>query len=332
MFGDTVLVGAPYDTVIAGLDRHGAAGAFGTPQLLLDGPPGPNQRFGERVALQGNLALVGSPFFSLPVAVFERRGAEDWGPDDDADGGVDPSRMLAAGAPQASNAFGGALAVWGDTALVGASLHDSTSPTAVDAGAAFAFRLGAIDPADHYDPLTLTSPPGGTTRYPLEPVTIAWTGGLPEWDIEINLVQTAPGNATTLVDAEPNDAGTYEWVLLSDLACGAGHRYQFTIQQQGNPSTLALGADFDVLCPPPLSFTSPPPGSSFIPGDPVTISWSGGAPRWILACDCFKHRQAPFSTASSDRPQIAPLHWNGRFQTTWNAGRGIPIGFTSHAG
>ena len=98
MFGDTVIAGAPFETVIPGLDRHGAAyairwdhgtRALGTPQLLLNSPPGPNQRFGERVAMQGNLALVGSPFFSLPVAVFERRGEEDWGPDADSNGGDD---------------------------------------------------------------------------------------------------------------------------------------------------------------------------------------------------------------------------------------------------
>ena len=318
MFGDTVIVGAPFDTVIPGLDRHGAAyavrwdgaaGAFGAPQLLMDGPPGANQRFGETVAIHGNLALVGSPFFSLPVAVFERRGQDDWGPDADGDGGVDPTRSLAASPPQAANIFGSSVAVWGDTALVGAALHDTASPAVADAGAAFPFTLGAVDPADYYDPLTLTSPPGGQTSYPGEPVAISWTGGLSEWSVEINLVQTFPSSGITAVAVVSNSDGSYDWVLPSTLACGTDHRYRFSVQQQGNPSSAAQGPEFNAPCPPGLTFISPPAGSSFTPGESVTVGWTGGAPLWAVSV--YLHRRSPtaanlgfVATVPNSQPQV----------------------------
>ena len=288
VFGDSVIVGAPFEDVIPALGgHHGAAyvvrwdrstQSLGTPSLLLAETPGQNHRFGQTVAIGGNFALVGRTFFSQPVSVFERRGTADWGPDPNGDGGANPTRELAVNPPQANN-LGTGLAVSGGVALVGAPAHDANGFTG--SGAVFPFSMGEIDPATYYDPLSLTAPPAGLQRFLGEPITVAWTGGLPDWDVEINLLQTSPtAGPAGLVDTVLNNDGTYNWILPFDLACGAGHRYQFSMKLEGTANTLALGEEFDVPCPQQFSVVSPPAGSSFVPGDSVTVSWTGGAPLW----------------------------------------------------
>ena len=133
------------------------------------------------------------------------------------------------------------------------------------------------------DPFSFISPPPGSQFIPGQPVTISWTGGAPHWDVSVLLVQTSPGFVViTSVASVPNSQGTVQWTLPETLGCGAGYKYQFYVQNAG-PTTWTYGPAFDLPCPDPFSFTSPPPGSRFIPRQPVTISWTGGAPHWDVS-------------------------------------------------
>ncbi|HVF35041.1 MAG TPA: hypothetical protein VND91_06925, partial [Candidatus Saccharimonadia bacterium] len=141
---DTAIVGAPGATVAA-TPGQGAAYAFvrsggtWTPQQKLAASDGAaSSAFGATVALSGESALVGAPFATVGsnasqgAAYVFVRSTSTW---------AEQARLLAADGAASDN-FGSAVALSGDTALAGASNDDVGAN--VDQGSAYAFvRSGA---------------------------------------------------------------------------------------------------------------------------------------------------------------------------------------------
>ena len=143
--GDTVLVGVPGDNEGA-LVNQGAAYVFrrtGTTWaqeaklLANDGQNG--DAFGQSVALDGDVAVIGAAFDDKPtgnnagsVYVYRRTGTT-WAFE----------QRLVPNDAQANDHFGNAVSVVGDTILIGASLKDIGANT--DQGAAYVFkRAGGV--------------------------------------------------------------------------------------------------------------------------------------------------------------------------------------------
>jgi hypothetical protein len=141
---DTALVGASNHTVV-GADGAGAAyvftrsgGSWTQQQRLTAAAPAAGDLFGDAVALSGDTALVGAPYHDAAGApevgaayVFTRSG-----------GSWTQQAELSASDAAGQDQFGVAVALSGDTALVGALNHDSGGVE--NAGAAYVFtRSGA---------------------------------------------------------------------------------------------------------------------------------------------------------------------------------------------
>ena len=142
--GDVAVVGAPLDDTVCTPPKNwcdsGAAWVYervGTswrpPQKLLPGDLDEKWSFGRAVAVDGNTLLVGATGVDLPgvwlagaVYVFER------GPD-----GWRESARLTASDPGTQDDFGGAVALEGDLAVVGARLDDDAGRSS---GAAYVFE------------------------------------------------------------------------------------------------------------------------------------------------------------------------------------------------
>jgi hypothetical protein len=138
--GDTVLTGAPGTNVGQNANqgaayvfrRNGTAWAQEAQLLAPDGLAG--DAFGVAVALDGDVAVVGSSFDDKvaganagSVYVFRRTGTV-WALE----------QKLTPDDPQPNDHFGSTVAIQGDTILVGAPLKDISSNT--DQGAAYAFK------------------------------------------------------------------------------------------------------------------------------------------------------------------------------------------------
>ncbi|MCC6679214.1 MAG: hypothetical protein IT436_18970 [Phycisphaerales bacterium] len=146
--GDTVIVGARYDDNERGTDAgsvyvfRGAGGTWGLEAKLLDDESS-NAHFGTSVAVEGDIAIVGSPWKSKggtlktgALRVFTRTGAA-WpiGP-----------RVYATDAAT-TDEFGCSAAMSGGVAVVGA-WYDSHPPYSGDAGSAYVFDMNCDCVAD----------------------------------------------------------------------------------------------------------------------------------------------------------------------------------------
>ncbi len=143
--GDTALLGAPYDD-LAGMEQGSAYvfvrnGATWTQQARLTAQDGASfDYFGWSVALDGDYALVGAVYGPGSVNpdqgaayVFVRGGNGTWS----------QQARLNAGDGQAQSQFGAAVAIDGQTALIGAYKHEVVRPFG-KTGAAYVFvRNGA---------------------------------------------------------------------------------------------------------------------------------------------------------------------------------------------
>jgi hypothetical protein len=143
--GDTAIVGAFQATVGGAYSRGYAAvftrsGTTWTQQTRVMAPDGgAGDQFGRSVGISGDLAVVGAPFDQVGANVdqgsawvYSRVGSRWIGAD----------TMLSASGGEAGDFFGGAVAVFGDTAIVGASFDDVGGN--VDQGSAYVFvRAGA---------------------------------------------------------------------------------------------------------------------------------------------------------------------------------------------
>lgn len=142
MNGDTVVVGASSATV-AGKNAAGAAyvytrsGTTWTEQTKLIAPDGAAlDYFGTAVAISGDTALIGASYAAVTgatsagaVYVFTRSGTT-WS----------FQTKLTAKTPVANDNFGHAVALAGDTAVIGAPWVDLVSAAYLDAGVTYVFR------------------------------------------------------------------------------------------------------------------------------------------------------------------------------------------------
>lgn len=143
--GDTVLVGAPFESVgangqegaVYAFFRIGNAWIYQARLEAADAESG--SLFGESIALSGDTALIGSGFRSVDANV--RQGAAYVFVRDGSTWGQQAKLTAADGA--AGDQFGLSVAISGDSALVGANGHD-VGPNE-DQGAAYLFdRTGAV--------------------------------------------------------------------------------------------------------------------------------------------------------------------------------------------
>jgi hypothetical protein len=143
MAGDAVLVGAPQDTVPNGEDAGSAylfartAEGWRQQAKLTADDPGTRDYFGAAVAVAGDTALIGAPQDDAPnegdagaVYVFGR-----------SDDAWAQRQRLAADDGRTRDSFGAAVAMAGDTAVVGAPRDDVGGRE--DAGSAYVFERSA---------------------------------------------------------------------------------------------------------------------------------------------------------------------------------------------
>jgi len=138
---DSILVGAPFDPYDltegtkpgAAYVFHRAEGAWSEQAKLTASDGAALDRFGSAVAISSGHALVGSPFDddgadrTGSAYVFSRNGS-DW---------VEQAKLLASDAER-WDIFGMAVALSGDTAIVGSRLDDDLGD---DSGSAYVYRL-----------------------------------------------------------------------------------------------------------------------------------------------------------------------------------------------
>ncbi|MBI5765465.1 MAG: FG-GAP repeat protein [Planctomycetes bacterium] len=135
--GETSVIGAPEANAAYVFVRSGSV--WTQQAKLTAADPATNDQFGTRVAVSGDIIIVGAPFRDLPgviqagsAYIFVRTGAL-W----------NQEAQLFAASAAAYDRFGDAVALFENTAVIGAFEVDEMGAT--DAGAAFAFiRSGAI--------------------------------------------------------------------------------------------------------------------------------------------------------------------------------------------
>ncbi len=168
--GNTVVVGAfayakpgtkPGSAYIFERDRDGAD-AWGQVRKLAALPAAVGDLFGNSVSISGDTVVVGAPLAdewwddtSGSVYVFERNrgGANEWG---------EVTRLVPSDTA-AGDWFGSSVSVSGDTALVGAILHDGGY---TDSGSAYLFRRGLGGPDKWGQVTKLTAPDAaGSDRF-----------------------------------------------------------------------------------------------------------------------------------------------------------------------
>ena len=127
--GDTALVGASGDTVAGNIYEGSAwvfirSGSIWSPQAQLIAPDGTaGEYFGWSVALSGDTALVGAPYATVDAntaqgaAYVFTRSSSSWS----------PQAKLTASDGVAGDGFGSAVALDGDTALVGAPYQQGST-------------------------------------------------------------------------------------------------------------------------------------------------------------------------------------------------------------
>ena len=151
VFGDTMLVGAPDDD--DGGDNSGSAyvfernlggvGRWGKVRKLTASDGAANDRFGLRVAISGDVVVVGAHrdddagTDSGSAYVFERNhgGANSWG----------EVKKLTASDAGAYDKFGHAVGISGDTLLVGTTLDDDGG---INSGSAYVFERNFGSPGN----------------------------------------------------------------------------------------------------------------------------------------------------------------------------------------
>lgn len=246
MSGETALVGASRDDTEVGVDAGSAyvfvrEGTSWTQQAKLVAADAEQQdRFAESVALSGDIALMGAPSDDTGAGeltgsayVFVREGPL-WHQERRLTAGVDTSPR---------DYFGMAVALDGDTALVG-STRDDTNGT--DAGSAYAFLLGEL-PEITSHPVSRTVP----LTVPGTPVTFEAkaTGHAPllyRWRKDGSNIPGAGGiliggtTSYTIPAVAEADAGLYD-VLVWNVGGSV----------TSSPATLAVNAlsEFDQVFP-----------------------------------------------------------------------------------
>jgi hypothetical protein len=160
----------------------------------------------------------------------------------------------------------------------------------------FARRLGVVrlaallllqivaQPAGaQWPPISVTAPAAGSVVTPGQPVTILWTGGDPAWTISVALIDVSLFQVVDVATPGVPNTGAATWTLPVTLPFGlrsCGRTFQFYVQNV--PTTQWAYGPLFTTPPCPFSISSPSAGSVLVPGQPVTIRWSGGDPAWSV--------------------------------------------------
>jgi|GEM_PF-4757816 len=96
---------------------------------------------------------------------------------------------------------------------------------------------------------SITSPPQGATFSAGQPVTIQWTGGDPDWTVNIQLIDYNYYQVVKGLGTGPN-SGSRTWTFPSDLTCG--HVIGFYIENVQRTS-WTYGPNYTFVCPPTVN-------------------------------------------------------------------------------
>jgi hypothetical protein len=145
--------------------------------------------------------------------------------------------------------------------------------------------------------LQFTAPTNGAIFAPGQPVTISWTGGDPNWLIDISMISTEL-NAVQSGEGPVPNTGTATFTLSSTNGYGfptsCGHTYEFYIQNE--PTTQwTYGSQFTIVCQIPVAIEIKP-GSS---GAPINPGSRGTIPVAVLSSSTFD------ATTAVDRTSLS---------------------------
>lgn len=130
-------------------------------------------------------------------------------------------------------------------------------------------------------PFNLTYPAAGALVVPGQPVTVQWTGGDPSWSVDVQLLDAALNQVVATVPGLPNN-GSLAWTFptMTGALKTCGRTYRFYVQN-AEITSWAYGEFFTTpVCP--LELVAPAAGAVVIPGQPVTVQWTGGEPSWSI--------------------------------------------------
>jgi FG-GAP repeat/Putative Ig domain len=248
--GDTALVGAPGDDI--GLDSNqGSAYVFtrsgvfwSQQQKLADSNGGPSDQFGQSVALSGETALIGAPFDNIAgvsnlgsAFVFVRSGG-DWS----------QQAKLTAPDGEAEDQFGNAVALSGETALIGSHLTDLIPNGSGDQGAAHIFHRSGASWTRIQKLLAGNSAPGDEFSYSVAISGDTAVVGAPYRRVGANVNQGAAyifdncPNAITINPAtlpEGRIGAPYDQILTGS---GGFAPYSFSVIAGSLPANMTLSA------------------------------------------------------------------------------------------
>jgi probable HAF family extracellular repeat protein len=98
-------------------------------------------------------------------------------------------------------------------------------------------------------PFQFTAPAIGSVLQPGQPVSIEWTGGSPNWMVNLSLVDVS-ANTVAISIATTQNTGSYQWVFPSQnlpFAGPCGRTYKFYIEDSAR-TTPHYGPDLVVSC------------------------------------------------------------------------------------
>ncbi len=273
--GETAVIGAVNDTVGANTQQGSAyvfarnGAAWSQQQKLTPADGAANDIFGCAVAVSGEAIVVGAygggNTNEGSAYLFVRNGAA-W----------EQRQQLSALNGSANDFFGFAVALSGDTVVLGAS--NSTVSGNLSQGKAYVFA-GAGCPALTVNPATLAQGTVGTSYNQ----SITASGGLAPYDFTVSLGALPPGltlSASGLLSGTPTTAGTFAFTITATAAtlCAGSRAYTLVIAGlcpaiTVNPATVPAGTTGQ-----PYSQTFTASGGT--PGYSFTIS-AGAVPNGL---------------------------------------------------
>jgi hypothetical protein len=257
VFGDKVVVGAPLDDNAKGTDA-GAAYVFVRDKNLLLGDWHQQQKltasdgidkdqFGQSVAMQGNMIVVGSPYFGIKPFILRGNGRayvftrniDVW----------TQQTVITANDGAEFDQFGISVSLAFDTVIAGS--EHATVGNATDAGAAYVYRLDCVPPSGSvaFDVASGMSSssicPGSSITLSVSqvafnpaPLNLSF-----QWRKNGVNIPGATGQTFTVANAVASDAGSYD-VIVSD-SCGGEISTPFTLTVHAlsiNPTSQNVSA------------------------------------------------------------------------------------------
>ena len=243
--GDKAVVGAPLNDNAKGTDAgaayvfvRGSNGTWTQQQKLIASDGIDQDHFGQSVAIDGNMIVVGSPYFGSKTFtgtrgngrayVFTHQVNNTW---------TEQAIVSALFDGAAGDKFGIGVGISGDTVISGAE-HAAPGGTS-DAGAAFVHRLSCVAPAFFFtldinfsfstsrtvcpgDSLAINNSLDGGSPFTLGTAPLSW-----QWRKNGVNIPGATARALTINDASASDAGSYDVIVTN--SCGGEISEPFTL-------------------------------------------------------------------------------------------------------